>query len=269
MSQAASLYSKASALSESGTYLSELSYLFISAVTRHSMLLLRILTSKGWNATALSSLVLRSDIGDVRLPRVSKLEVEPNAILEGANANPTPADVSISLSLAHGPWLVHLPPRERIEVLRFMSKMYFQLSYRRKEAYILRELVSCIMDLVVHGREEIRNAVSLSTSASRGGTGHADEEGQDVGVRPTDEVAGNDSVIRLVIYFCRIYGVKLNSFSFLDEETGPGLMSDEVVKSDQVNLPHFGWPELQIELVKGALAIAEGLPGETIIIMEL
>lgn len=224
------------------------------------MFLLRILTAKGWTATALSSLVLRSEIGTITIPSVSKLEAE-TVQSDGAQSIPFPADISGTLALAHGPWLIHLGPRERLEVLRFMAKMYFALSYRRKEAYVLREMVSCIMDLVVHSREEIRGAVASSASASRSAFGQADDEdGHRVGVRATDEITGNDSVIRLVVYICGIYGVKLDSYRFFDD------VEDTSSKPTDGNVngarSHFGWPELQIGLVREALAIAEGLPGK-------
>jgi hypothetical protein len=66
------------------------------------------------------------------------------------------------ISQAHRPWLLHLGHRERITTLESNSS----LGYRRKEVYILREVVGCIMDLVVCAREQSEPGLSYGTTVN-------------------------------------------------------------------------------------------------------
>ena len=51
-------------------------------------------------------------------------------------------------------------------VLEAMASVYGALGFRRKEAYVLREVLGCIMDLIVCGREEAQAGAGRT-----GGTG--------------------------------------------------------------------------------------------------
>jgi len=151
--------------------------------------------------------------------------------------------------------------------------MYGYLGYKRKEAYVLRETIGCVMDLVVCGREHhddyrISSAkpvvIGQDTPATAAGT---------LGIRESEPVEGNESIVKLVKYTCKIHGVDLEAVNVV--ETGPdaiqpraGRTRDERRESDVPPVPEddlpkepIGWPELQIGIVREAIAVAEALPG--------
>ena len=129
------------------------------------------------------------------------------------------------------------------------------------------------MDLVVCGREHhddyrISSAkpvvIGQDTPATAAGT---------LGIRESEPVEGNESIVKLVKYTCKIHGVDLEAVNVV--ETGPdaiqpraGRTRDERRESDVPPVPEddlpkepIGWPELQIGIVREAIAVAEALPG--------
>jgi hypothetical protein len=62
-------------------------------------------------------------------------------------------------AMAHGPWLMHLQPHDRIRVLSALATVYSCLGFVRKEVYVLREVLSVVMDLIVSAREEMRDGI--------------------------------------------------------------------------------------------------------------
>ena len=161
------------------------------------------------------------------------------------------SEISGILVQVHGPWLLHLSHRERIEVLSRVSSLYADMRYKRREAYIMREIMACLMDLVVQGRDEVRNAAKFQgvNKITGQSEGHAQE---DLGIREGDSITGNDSLLRLVKYICNIHSVDLDTVTF--DESGA---ASENIKAE----PH-GWTDLQVGLVREAIAVAEALPGE-------
>ena len=155
--QAISLYSKAASPSDGETNFPILASLYSRAVLRHSISLYAIWSAKGWGLHAFTQM-LRTGLASPIEPGADKTSSE--AALERLTSITGIARSSIAavLSQAHGPWLLHLESRERIFVLETMATMYGALGYRRKEAYLLREVLGCIMDLVVCAREEAGGA---------------------------------------------------------------------------------------------------------------
>jgi len=196
------------------------------------------------------------------------------------------ATIAGLLAQAHGPCLLHLGPRERLSVLEMMAGIYACLGYQRKEAYILREVLGCIMDLLVCGREENRGTSRSSPGTSGAGLGirgvtfgdrNAGAEQGSVGVRHNDYVEGNDSILRLLKYVCRVLGINLEAVKLVDADfDGQTNIEDEDTSSpdsippfqpdnDALDLSHdvYGWPELQIGVIREAIAVAESLPGQS------
>ena len=196
------------------------------------------------------------------------------------------SSVSVVLGQIHGPWLLHLHPRERLSVLEAMASMYACLGYKRKEVYILREVLGCIMDLMVCGREEdginratpqtaglgIQNGSgaieNLPLSSNRGG----------VGIRLNESSSGNESVLKLLKHVCRVLGIDLDAVKLVgglsqsasDQDTRRSKTTstyDDDLKYEQYEI--YGWPELQVGVVREAVAIAEALPGEPEILLHL
>jgi hypothetical protein len=188
------------------------------------------------------------------------------------------SSISCVLGQIHGPWLLHLHPRERLSVLEAMASIYACLGYKRKEAYILREVLGCIMDLMVCGREEdgiTKVAPQAAGLGIQNGTGiptnPAGPPNQgNVAIRVNESSAGNESVLRLLKHVCRALGIDLDAVKLVDEsshdtdgaasrngedaETYDGGFALEQAES-------YGWPELQICVIREAVAVAEALPG--------
>jgi hypothetical protein len=188
------------------------------------------------------------------------------------------SSISGVLGQIHGPWLLHLHSRERLSVLEAMASMYGCLGYKRKEAYVLREVLGCIMDLIVCGREE-DGIIKVSGTPAAGlgiqnGSGTPTNSSQtpnqgSVGIRMNESSSGNESVLKLLKHICRILGINLDAVRLSDasEASGGAYEKSEPTDAydDGLTLEHsepYGWSELQVGVIREAVAVAEALPGE-------
>ena len=183
------------------------------------------------------------------------------------------SQISEVLSQAHGPWLLHLGSRERIAILQFIAAVYGYLGFKRKEAYVLRETIGCVMDLVVCGRESYDDYRPSSAKPVVIGQDAPVPTPGTLGVRESEPTEGNEGVVKLVKYICKIHGVDLEAVNVV--ETGPeatrqrdSRARNERRESDVPPAPDddipkepIGWPELQIGIVREAIAVVEALPG--------
>lgn len=273
LSQAVAIYLKASVPSDNIQDYSLLSFVYASAVLRQTSLLFCVWSSKGWGALAFASMLqpgatsywhkVISDNSWVNLERLS--------IITGI----TRSQIASTISQAHGPWLLHLGPQERLVVLQSMASVYSCLGYKRKEAYVLREMISCVMDLVVCGRDEdyrfrrpdagsaglvVRTAGLQNDDSTPTGNGS-------LAFRPNENMQGNQSVLKVLTYACKVLGVDLGSAKIAappnadEENADPHTISFEDLSLANSLSNSFGWPELQIGVVREAIAVAEALPG--------
>ena len=184
----------------------------------------------------------------------------------------TRSSISSVLTQLHGPWLLHLGPRERIAVLENMASLYACLGYKRKEAYILREVLGCLLDLMVCGREEdgYSHPSSVPVSAGLGIHNYTPGGWGTVGVRVSESAAGNDSILKLLTYVCRVLGINLEAVTLEENDHSnlvdrPSLNDYDEDIIEELGEP-CGWPELQVGVVREAVAVAEALPGAYIVL---
>lgn len=124
------------------------------------------------------------------------------------------------------------------------------------------------MDLVVLGREEKReqNAARLGVNDSNMMELVANAH---VTVREHQITEGNQSILRLVTYICSIYGVNLKATRLKDDVAQDDARDEtwemEAESIDFAKQPTYGWSELQLGVVREALAVAEALPGGQIL----
>lgn len=227
------------------------SLLLTDSVLRHSNLLFAIWASKGWGSVALSNMVRP------RLPDVFDVRPVPEARLVALDTESKVSRTHISavLGQAHGPFLVHLRPHDKVRVLSALARTYALLGYRRKEVYILRELLSVLMDMIVCGREEAAQHQSMMSPVTNGAVNGGPQNGT-VGVRAHESVVGNASILALVKQVCDIYGAPLDAIGVAEDAN----VLQAAPLGDVPRKDHFGWPELQVGVVREALAIAEALP---------
>ncbi|KAG6814362.1 hypothetical protein H0H92_010948 [Tricholoma furcatifolium] len=269
--QATALYYK-SPTSEGDPNYSLLSYLYTSCILRHSSLLFAVWSAKGWGPLAFTAM-LQPGPKPYLPPTISKDE-NSWAHLErlSSTSGISRASIASTLSQIHGPWLLHLGARERIAILEATASLFACLGYRRKEAYILREVLGCVLDLMVCGREEDglsrmssvpgTSGLGLQASGSGGWGG--------VGIRMNESTDGNQSILELLKHVCKVLGINIDAVNLveMDPNSEVSVMPDENVslKHDDYDndvsgsTESYGWPELQIGVVREAVAVAEALP---------
>jgi hypothetical protein len=171
---------------------------------------------------------------------------------------------------------LHLGSRARIAILQFITAIYGYIGYRRKEAYVIRETIGCIMDLVVCGREHYDDYRLSSAKPVVIGQDAPTPTAGTLGIRESEPTEGNEGIVKLVKHICRIHGVDLGAVNVV--EAGPeAILSrkswtrDERLDTEAPPVPEddipkepIGWPELQIGIVREAIAVAEALPGATV-----
>lgn len=285
LTQASALYQKSPLYYEGETNYAVLAYLYSCCMLRHSLLLFSVWSAKGWGPLSLTIMLhptadlpptLAHDEAD------QWLNLEQLTVYSGISRS----SVSAVLGQIHGPWLLHLHPRERLSILEAIASMYACLGYKRKEIYILREVLGCIMDLIVCGREEdgINRATPQTTGLGiRNGSGIVENlplslNRGGVGSRLNESSSGNESVLKLLKYVCRVLGVDLDAVKIVgtfeksatDQDAGQSQITsiyDDGLKYEQYEV--YGWPELQAGVVREAVAIAEALPGRAEILLHL
>ncbi|KAJ6547608.1 TRAPP II complex [Mycena capillaripes] len=268
LSQAIILY-RSPAIDGEHNY-SLLAYLYSCAVLRQASLLFSVWSAKGWGPLAFSTM-LQPGPTPYLPPTLSHEGLTSWANLERLStlSGVSRSNISSVLSQVHGPWLLHLGPRERIGILENTASLYACLGYRRKEAYILREVLGCILDLIVCGREEDGfsrlSSVPLPSGLGIQGLNSGPSQRGNVGVRFSENIDGNESVLKLLKYVCKVLGINLDAVRLLENtpetstENQDGNTSLEDDVASEFSEP-YGWPELQVGVVREAVAVAEALP---------
>ncbi|KAI0341607.1 hypothetical protein BDW22DRAFT_1358429 [Trametopsis cervina] len=269
LNQAVGLYYRATPPQETETVHSFVSWFYVRAVLRQSSLLYAIWSAKGWSHLAFSILLQTglsvppptltddTDSASKRMKRVSYGTFERLTLATGISRGA----IAEVLAQAHGPWLLHLGTRERIAILEHLAAIYGILGYQRKEAYLLREVLGCVMDMIVCGRDETGGARIAGAGLGIQGVDVGSGTQGSVGIRTNDSTEGNDSMLRVVKHICRVHGVDLEAVKLKTQQDRPTSAPSGTVDDDS-DLPEepYGWPELQIGIVREAIAVAEALP---------
>lgn len=236
---------------------------------RQTRLLYSVWSAKGWGPLAFTTM-LRPGPKPFIPPTLTADEKDNWLNLERLSSvtGVSRSAISSVLSQLHGPWLLHLDQRERISILEATASFYACLGYERKEAYILREVLGCIMDLIVCGREEDGFSHPSGVPPTSGLGIQNPGQGQNwgsLGIRVSESAAGNEGVLILLKYICKVLGINLELV---------GLVTDQQTREDRLSLDDYdqesmeelrepcGWPELQVGVVREAVAVAEALPGK-------
>lgn len=244
------MYSRAP-LGDSSEDYPALVLLYTDASLRYGQFLFSIWASKGWSPMAFLTMLsgnLPPPFTSAPLPKARLFRLTSRTTI-------TRTQIASIIGLAHGPWLMHLRPPDRLRVLSTLAKMYSCIGFERKEAFILRELLAVIMDLITVSREENRDHAMSATPESASGSGGS------VAVREQESAEGNDSLLRLVSRVCDVYGVRLDAVKVYKGGTAsqPEIEEDEDDRADY--RASFGWPALQVDVIGEAIVVAENLPG--------
>lgn len=164
-----------------------------------------------------------------------------------------------------------LTKTERIALLVEATWMARWLGLPRKETAVTRILVKRLAMVIVEARDEARRIAGPAQ-----GYGHAGRQAKEaetavglglgmpiptsrVAVRRKESTEGNGSIIELLERTLHTIGV--DTLSFID-----GSSLDPLSKPTARNSRHYGWPELQVEIMKEAIAISETLPDHASIV---
>lgn len=264
MTKVLEMYSHAP-LGPNSTEYPSLVLLYTDAALRYCNFLFSIWSATGWGPIAFLGMMtsgpppaFKNNVTSARRWRMTSISTI------------TRTQIANVAAMAHGSWLVHLQPHDRIRVLSALATVYSCLGFVRKEVYILREVLSVVMDLIVSSREEMREG--LTSVISPGGTpGSAAAQ---ISIREHEFGEGNESVIHVVRYICAVYGIELGAVKLLGKDQPPvtnGVGGEETKREEdleedaEVDIAKpspFGWAELQVGVVREAVAIAEALPGK-------
>jgi len=256
LEQAISFYARPGPLSESDQRYDLLAYLYTGAVLRQSYLLFSTWAAKGWGPLAFTALMHPGPAPYVP-PTLSHPDLPNNRDRLSSISGVMRSQIAASISQAHGPWILHLGHRERIVILENIAYLYSSLGYHRKEAYVLREVIGCIMDLVVCAREETEMEYSSESTLN----GMQSSDSATVAMKGIQRSTGNESVLKLVKYICEVHGINLEAVMFMNTAIEGAQEQDQDSSSDDLLEDPYGWPELQVGIVREALAVAEALPG--------
>ncbi|KAF8590613.1 hypothetical protein K439DRAFT_1382134 [Ramaria rubella] len=258
LSQATTLYSRAtpSAGAVSPDVDSSLiTLVFTTCIRRHTSFLFSIWASKGWGPLVFTALI-RPELPPTFTPSPP---TESHRVRMSAITGISRAQIAGILAQAHGPFLLHLEPPDRILLLQYMATTYSCLGFRRKEVYVLRELLSTVMDVLVCSRDEvIKTARERSSGLAALGNGLGIGDSSAVGIRESESADGNQGIIQLVKYVCDVYGVDLESVRVVGPDTKGDIGVGETLMEG--HRLQYGWDELQLGVVREAVAIAEALP---------
>jgi trafficking protein particle complex subunit 9 len=270
MAKVLEMYSHAP-LGANSTEYPSLVLLYTDAALRYCNFLFSIWSATGWGPMAFLGMMTSG------LPPTFKDKVTPAHRWRMTSMTTiTRTQIANVAAMAHGPWLVHLQPHDRIRVLSTLATIYSCLGFVRKEVYVLREVLSVVMDLIVSARDEMREGLTSAISPG-GAPGTAPAQ---ISVREHEFGDGNESIVRLVRHICAVYGIDLGAVKLLGKDPLPatnGVDGEEKREGDfdgdgdadademDITKPsRFGWAELQVGVVREAVAIAEALPGEII-----
>jgi len=265
-----------------------LAYLHTGLALRISHFLLIIWAASGWGSVALSSLLSHT------LPRSFPQPLSPEEVrdstsrrkrkralgLLGSKSLLSRASIYDHAGSALGPHHRAMTKMEQLAIHVEVAWLARWLDLPRKEACVTREVVRRIGVMVVEAREENRrqNAAGfakrtsvssaettsgLSANAAVGlGLGIAvPSPSSAVAVRRRESTEGNEGVMALFERALSLMGLDL--LDFASSESEPVSKGDE---EETLPLSRFGWPELQVEMVKEGIAVAEALPDHVAVV---
>lgn len=249
-----------------------LAYLHTGLALRISHFLLIIWASGGWGSIALSALLAHALPRSFPGPLSTQAARDPE-LRRRRNRNIRQLGIKSLLSRhsifdhaesALGPHHRAMTKPEQLALHVEVAWLARWLDLPRKEACVTREVVKRIAVMVVEAREESRRGPSTShTKANTPTSAFSDASvglglgmavsSQAVAVRRKESTDGNAGVVALFERALTLMGVDMLD---IDSDASSHLAVDAM----ESNNPRFGWPELQVEMMKEGIAVAEALP---------
>jgi len=266
------LYSKAMPISESKEELSLLTYLYCSSCFRHSELLFSVWSAKGWGPLAFTAMLHPGP-----MPYVAPILSHGSAgSAELPDRLSTITGISVfeiagTLSQFHGPWLLHLGIRDRLEFLQTAAGLYSCLNFQRKETFMLREALLCIVNTLIQDRDEF-DPLSVAPSVSMGIAIGSNEDGIKTPISPyitarqQDTKSGNLSLLKIMAHICMVLGIDVEAVKLHSESE-----SIDTTHNSEISFSNspFLWSELQVGIAREIVELTEALPGKCFTTIQL
>ncbi|EJU05644.1 hypothetical protein DACRYDRAFT_113706 [Dacryopinax primogenitus] len=281
LTQAVALYWKASPTAPDDTSLAKfeltaITTLYCDSVVRLTKFLFAIWAAGGWGHGAFNMLMSTGPpLG------FSPRGPSPEQMLrQSQTTSITRTQIANVAAQAHGPFLLALLPLDRVRLLSFLASTYSLLGFWRKEAYVLRELNAALMELLISAREEAQSAGPESTMRFTAGlaqtslgsefslalpSGRTQAQDGGIAMRENERVDGNDAIVQLMQHVCEVYGVGTDAVRIRDgmdggEGSGPDEQRVEQKLGVRGTWEQFGWPELQVGVMRESISLVELLP---------
>ncbi|WVQ96819.1 hypothetical protein IAU59_003926 [Kwoniella sp. CBS 9459] len=280
-----------------------LAYLHTGLSLRIAHFVLLIWAAGGWGSIALSSLMTHTLPRSFLPPLQGRDTTDPSArrkrhrslALLSASSQLPRQSVFAHVEQALGPQHRAMTKTEQLVIHTEAIWLARWLDLPRKEAAITRDVIKRLAILIIEGREENRRMGAAGFSRPNMATPTSallDENksdaaaaavglglglpvvSQNVAVRRKESIDGNGGIVTLFERACQVMGIDLLSFS-RDDFASPAhrhthsitqIDSDLPSSTSLKGEPRFGWPELQVELLKDGITVTESLPDHPSII---
>ncbi|GAA5898275.1 TRAPPII-specific subunit TRS120 [Sporobolomyces salmoneus] len=247
--------------------------LYAEASLRCAYFLLAVYEAQGSMPKALERLVSSSpDTASQNDDTTSREQAKNAQFASLAPSNTVPrSSIALWISSAYSPHLATLSLPIRLRITSEVASLFGRIGYRRKEAFVLRELAALCAEGVAG-----RNIEVFPVGEGGGGRGPTggipspipEEEGVVSSssktasiVRTTTTTVGNDSIIRLSDRVCAAFGIQVTPRATRAKKgKRMSMMQGRALEIAEGGIGTFGWPGLQIGVLKDAIAIAESLP---------
>ncbi|GAA5864034.1 hypothetical protein JCM1840_000679 [Sporobolomyces johnsonii] len=260
--------------------------IYAEACLRCAHFLLAVYEARGSMPTALERLVSPSPSPSSPTSPTSTADQARTARLASlAPSNTVPrSSIAQWISNAYSPHLALLSLPIRLRITAEVASLFGRIGYRRKEAFVLRELAAlCAEGVAGKGIEVFPVGGALAPSpipeepSTKGVNRAAPPDGPPLLngalsvptdrtasiVRTTSDSAGNDSVVRIAEKVCEAFGIRVapkTTVADAKADRRKSLMQGRALEIMESGVGTFGWPGLQMGVLKDAIAIAEALP---------
>ncbi|BGO92090.1 hypothetical protein NBRC10512_000821 [Rhodotorula toruloides] len=260
---------------------------YVEACIRCATFLLAVYEAHGSIPQALERLVSpAAAASSASSPPPSSVEQARKARLAALSPSNTVPRSSIALwvSQAYSPHLALLSLPSRLRLTAEIASLFGRIGYRRKEAFVLRELAALCAEGVAgksievfapsghspipeepregaNGTPAVVNGFKSSDGRARPSlprTKTLDRGGSIV--RTMSDPAGNESIVRIVEKVCEAFGIQVVPRSQREEADKLSVIQGRTLEIMESGNGAFGWPSLQIGVLKDAIGIAEALP---------
>ncbi|GAA5876487.1 hypothetical protein JCM16303_003552 [Sporobolomyces ruberrimus] len=253
--------------------------LFAEASLRCAYFLLAVYEAHGSIPKALDRLVSPTTSSPASTDASTREHDKAAQLASLAPSNTVPrSSIALWISSAYSPHLATLSLPIRLRITSEVASLFGRIGYRRKEAFVLRELAALCAEGVAGRSIEVFSAGGGGGAGSYGlpspileeegavATGRTKMGRQRNGameslVQTSTTTVGNDSIVRLSERVCTAFGIQVAPRTMGGKKSKRmSVMQGRALEITESGLGSFGWPSLQVGVLKDAIAIAETLP---------